>query len=208
MGQPIVIVNTLSAAFEIFERRSSKFSDRSDMVLTNDLMGQTWNFGFMRYGDKWREHRKLFHAHYQPKAVEKYTPIQTRAARQMLDALLQTPEEFMDHIAFFTGYIILNITYGYRPKDRQDYYVRLSELAQELLNEVSHQTWLVEIFPTLKKLPLWFPGTYIQNYAKNARAVNASVLKEPYDRALEDMVRLDLSFTMELRHIYVSSCPV
>ncbi|TDL20292.1 hypothetical protein BD410DRAFT_375851 [Rickenella mellea] len=50
-GQSIVIVNSYDIAFDLFERRSSNYSDRPNMVMLNDIAGFSFNFAFMRYGE-------------------------------------------------------------------------------------------------------------------------------------------------------------
>ncbi|TFK97041.1 cytochrome P450 [Pterulicium gracile] len=201
-GQSFLVINDLATAQEIFERRSTKYSDRSDMVMTFDLMEMTWNFGFKRYGDEWREQRKMFSIAHHPNAVHQHYEVQTRACGELIRALLHTPDEFEDHIAFFSGQVILNIVYGYRAKDRHDPFVELSELAQSLLNETNHQLYPVELFPVLKHYPRWLPGADFLvpwKHVDKARSVNAALVNEPFNRAVEDMSKdgTDPSFVQE-----------
>jgi hypothetical protein len=36
-GQDIILINTYEAAFDLFERRSSIYSDRADFLMVNEL---------------------------------------------------------------------------------------------------------------------------------------------------------------------------
>ena len=44
-------------------------------------MGADWFFGQMRYGDKWRWHRKAFHPYFSSTAVTAYRDIEIKHAR-------------------------------------------------------------------------------------------------------------------------------
>lgn len=61
-------------------------------------MGHEWNFGFMPYGETWRKHRRMFVSKFGPANVHVYNPIQERASGQLLEKLLNTPEDFLDHL--------------------------------------------------------------------------------------------------------------
>ena len=57
-----------------------------------------WEFGFMPYGQWWRDHRRAFWQHLNPRAIDIYRPIQVAVMRKLLLKLLQTPEHFREHI--------------------------------------------------------------------------------------------------------------
>jgi hypothetical protein len=99
LRQPIVIVNSLTVAKDLFEKRSSIYSDRFDFPMAVDLYvglphpsvdsnycllsssgraGFDWALGLMRYGDKWRRLRKMFHQKFHLTAVTAYTSIQAK----------------------------------------------------------------------------------------------------------------------------------
>ena len=53
---------------------------------------------FIRYGDKWRAHRRLFHQHFHPAAVTKYHPTISKETKKLLNRLIDKPDDFMKHI--------------------------------------------------------------------------------------------------------------
>ena len=76
----VVVLNSLSAANELLDRRSLKYSSRyvdlpcpialrvhfpiaisPQFVMVNDLMGWSWSFASMIYGDSWREQASTLH---------------------------------------------------------------------------------------------------------------------------------------------------
>lgn len=60
-------------------------------------MGWEFNMGTMPYSDRWRQHRRLFHQTFRPKASLRYRPIQLKKMHEFLQGLLSSPEDFMLH---------------------------------------------------------------------------------------------------------------
>ncbi len=51
-----------------------------------------------RPGKTWKAHRKMFYSHFQPSAVSKSWPIQRVEAQKLLRRLIDTLEDFMEHL--------------------------------------------------------------------------------------------------------------
>lgn len=49
-------------------------------------------------GERWKAHRKIFHAHFQASVVSVYWPIQLKEAHKLLRRLLHEPEELLEHL--------------------------------------------------------------------------------------------------------------
>jgi hypothetical protein len=58
----------------------------------------SWNIAFLPYGPRWRTWRRAFHDHFHPNASRQYQPRELKAARQLLENLLCTPERYGDHL--------------------------------------------------------------------------------------------------------------
>ena len=58
----------------------------------------SWNIAFLPYGPRWRSWRKVFHEHFHPSASRQYQPRELKAARQLLENLLRTPEHYEQHL--------------------------------------------------------------------------------------------------------------
>ena len=114
-GQHILILNSLEVITDLFEKRSSNYSDRKKMTmlyvydipftskeLVKNAVRCRMNFiismSKMPYGLWWRKHRKLFHQFFHRNAVIKYQPIQRQEVRAFLRRLLATPDNFLHHI--------------------------------------------------------------------------------------------------------------
>ncbi|KAF8506214.1 cytochrome P450 [Gautieria morchelliformis] len=170
--QPIVIVNSLAVAHDLFEKRSSVYSDRFEFPMVNDLAGFDWNLATMRYGDKWRRHRKMFHQSFHLTAVTAYTSIQEKRTKELLYRLRKSPDNFLEHIRHLSGATIMEITYGIDVLPSGDPYIQLAEQATEASESaLIPGSFLVDILPILKYVPEWMPGAGFKTKARIWRQV-------------------------------------
>ncbi|KAF8910745.1 cytochrome P450 [Mucidula mucida] len=147
-GISILVVNTFEAANDLFEKRSAVYSDRNPLPMINDLMGWDWSFGHMPYGKTWKAHRKMFYSHFQPSAVSKSWPIQRVEAQKLLRRLIDTLEDFMEHLRHNSASVIMNVTYGMEISDDDDDYIRVAQIALDGMAKAAHPgAFLVDIFP-------------------------------------------------------------
>jgi hypothetical protein len=116
LGRHFLILCSLERTTDLFEKRSSNYSDRphspmlvdlyvSDSLHVNHCQKKAcfrikWDFSFgvQPYGVRWRRHRRTFHDFFNINAVSKYQPIQRREVHAFLRQLLVTPENFLQHI--------------------------------------------------------------------------------------------------------------
>ena len=117
LGEHYVILNSLEDITELFEKRSSNYSDRKHMTMLIELyvshsfhlrevlkdtdrrrMNWSMSMANMPYGQWWRRHRRLLHEYFYPNAVTKYQPTQRQEVRVFLHRLLVTPDDFLHHI--------------------------------------------------------------------------------------------------------------
>ena len=118
LGQHIVILSSLEVINDLFEKRSSNYSDRKQTTMLNELyVSHSFHLKelvknavrcrmdlsrismpLMPYGPWWRKHRKSFHEYFHLNAVTKYQPIQRQEVQGFLRRLLVTPDNFFHHI--------------------------------------------------------------------------------------------------------------
>lgn len=60
--------------------------------------GWDWVFGFMPYGQRWRQHRRAFWEYFRPTALPALRPAQEEGVRRLLSGLLSSPDEVYEHI--------------------------------------------------------------------------------------------------------------
>jgi cytochrome P450 len=116
LGHRFLILGTLERTTDLFEKRSTNYSDRMRLTMLVELyvsdslelkplkknvcfrMKWDFNFGLLPYGVWWRRQRRSFHQYFNINAVSKYQPIQRREVHAFLRRLLDTPDKFFHHI--------------------------------------------------------------------------------------------------------------
>ncbi|EJD02108.1 CyP450 monooxygenase [Fomitiporia mediterranea MF3/22] len=170
-NQSIIIVNTAKAANDLFEKRSSIYSDRPRLPLLGELTGFDWVFALMVYGDLWKKYRKLFISKFGPGTVQMFNPAQDYASTKLLELLLDRPEEFEDHVRLHIVQQILMSVYGFAPDSRNDDFVVLAERALNAISDLARPgAFLVDAFPFLKKIPSWVPGQFYHKMAEQLKS--------------------------------------
>ncbi|KAF5343220.1 hypothetical protein D9758_013396 [Tetrapyrgos nigripes] len=164
LGTPLIVVNSLKAATELFEKRSSNYSDRPRFTM---LVGMNWNIGLMPYGDLWRACRKGFHQELNPRALVTYQPSITSATQKLLLLLLDKPDDFLKHLRYMAGNTILSIAYGIEVQPENDPFINIAEKALHAAAlTVNSGSYLVDQLPALKHIPDWFPGAGFKRWSR------------------------------------------
>ncbi|KAF5364723.1 hypothetical protein D9757_012497 [Collybiopsis confluens] len=183
-GTSIVVMNSAQVAEELLDQHSAIHSDRSRLVMVNELMGWDYSFGLMAYGDEWRAQRKLFQREFNPQAAERFHPIEIRATHQLLGHILDKPKNYVRHIRHFAASTIIGIAYGVDVQEDNDPYVEAAERALESLGlGIAPGAFLVESIPALKYVPNWFPGAGFKRKAKKWARYSTLMRELPFAAA-------------------------
>ncbi|KZV60973.1 cytochrome P450 [Peniophora sp. CONT] len=179
MGNTMIILNSAQAASDLFEKRGAFYSDRPDMPMIVDLMGWDWTFALMRYGPRWKEHRRVFHSHFNQGVTEHQT-IQLSIVQELLQLLARSPENYLAHMRQCVCHATTE--YGHTVKDDQDPFVRLVKDASATTSEAAVPgAFMVDLFPTLKYVPEWVPGASFKRKAREWRKLAQNMINAPYD---------------------------
>ncbi|KAF9483393.1 cytochrome P450 [Pholiota conissans] len=204
-GKPMIILNSIDDAHEMFERRCGVYSDRPKDIM-NDLMGWDFHTQLMPYGAGWRGHRKLYQQCFRPKAAAAYTPIQTRKVRNLLNSLLTSPDEFRTHCKTASTGVIFSILYGEDlPQEMNEYFASLGEEAVFAYSKGPlAASNIVNAFPILRHLPPWFPGAEFHRLALEVKKATSLFLDAPLDFIGEGL--LDGTVTPSLMVDLMENC--
>ncbi|KIJ53468.1 hypothetical protein M422DRAFT_222108 [Sphaerobolus stellatus SS14] len=187
IGQPIIFLNSFSAARELMENKSSLYSDRNDSAIF-DMVKWTNYFVAMNYGAKWKEQRRLFHQYFNAKSTDDYNHIQIKHRDILLRGFANSPDDFVEHIKHYSGSIVMEIVYGMQLKPKGDYFL---EIAHEALSGISTVTtcWsqYVNVLPMLKYLPSWLPGMEWKRMAHKLQKPIVEVSQMPMRLVMEDI---------------------
>ncbi|KAF9041593.1 cytochrome P450 [Panaeolus papilionaceus] len=183
LGQRIVVLNAVEDVVELFENRARIYSDRP-VFPVRDMIGWGYNLGLLNYGDFWRAHRKVCQQNFKVDAVHKYRPIQTRKVHEMLLALLDTPDAFVDHNKLMSIGITVKSMYSYETKTLDDPLIKAADKSVELGNKmIAPGGSFINIFPILR----YVPWTWSQRTAKGAREATEEMKKIPLDALMKSI---------------------
>ncbi|KAJ7366948.1 cytochrome P450 [Mycena albidolilacea] len=187
LGQHIVIVNSVETAIELFEKRSHIYSDRP-VVPMIELTGWDFNIGMMPLGDKWRQHRTMFQQHFRRDVSLNYRPVQMKKVYQLLQGLLDDPQDFQELLKTLAAASTMATVYGYEVKPSNDRFVALSENAvKKLSDSFLPGAAVVNAFPILRYMPSWMPGAGFQRVAAECRQITEEMQKVPFNFVKQNM---------------------
>jgi len=188
-GNPIMVINSFEVAEELLEKRSSIYSSRPTRTMVVELMGWDWLFSSMPYGQRWRDHRMLFHQHFRPNVISQYHPIILEETHVILRNLLKHPDDFARHIRRTAAAIIMRISYGHKISDQGDIYVTLADEAMQGLAKAGiFGTFLVDYLPLLKYVPSFLPGASFKKEAAKWRKATRAMIDRPF-QMVKDCIR-------------------
>ncbi|KAI9467402.1 cytochrome P450 [Lactarius psammicola] len=188
MGSHIVILNSIKAANELLEKRSSNYSDRPPLFVIRELFGMDYNIAFTRYGTAWRHSRREFQANLGPADLEAYRPLEQQAVHGLLRNLLSSPDNFAQHLRHMAGQVIMSIAYGIDVLPENDPYVTDAEnVLLAVAVGTTKEAMLLDSIPWLIKMPSWFPGARYRRYARDWYPTVVGAVKTTYDKVKSEL---------------------
>ncbi|RDB17493.1 hypothetical protein Hypma_000997 [Hypsizygus marmoreus] len=205
LNQPMIILSDLEATRHLLDKRSSIYSDRPRFVLFSELMGWHSASTHVRYGPRFRKHRRFIQQMFNQRAATAFHPLQERETLVLLDNMIQTPDKFVQHFRRFAAATILPITYGQQINSVDDLLVQLAERAGTLTIESgTPAATLVDFFPALRHIPTWAPFAGFKRRALEARQAVDKMMDIPFEMVKKEMIsgRAVPSFTSTLLEAY------
>ncbi|KAG2054397.1 cytochrome P450 [Suillus hirtellus] len=183
-NQSLVFLNTPKVVFDLLDRRGSIYSDKPHLIMVGELCGCENMAAFTPYGDRARRQRKLMQKAFGPAVIPRYHGLMQMESRPFLSRLVTSPLRFQEHIRRYAGGLTLLVVYGHQVKSNDDPFLNLAEECVDILaNRIASGggIWPVDIFPALKHLPLWFPGTSFKRNAQIWKAKMEEFVDRPYE---------------------------
>ncbi|KAF9026339.1 cytochrome P450 [Hymenopellis radicata] len=200
IGRPILIVNDFATAQQLLNKRSGIYSDRPPPLTMHELSGWGKSMSNLRYGSDLRLARKLVHKVMGSSQMIHVQNVQEEETRRFLQKLSKTPEEVFTHIHDNIASIVLRVTYGYRTVLNDPLVAKVEE-AVDGFNRGASSAFLVNIFPILRYLPSWMPGTSFKHTARKFKESVIHIANQPLDSVKEQMIRGDTSPSFVSTHL-------
>ncbi|KAK0234240.1 cytochrome P450 [Armillaria fumosa] len=189
LGQRIIIVNSAQVAIDMLDKKSSIFSDRPVLVMAGELVGWKKVLGLTPYGARFRDYRRRAYQLFgNNTAMKQFLPLEELEMRRFLKRLLVKPEDLSAHIRRTTGAISLRIIYGYEVQEEEDLFVELAEQAMHHFSlSITSGRFLVNLIPSLRYVPDWFPGAEFKRTAKIWASTRRDLVEKPYEYVKQQM---------------------
>ncbi|KAH7335707.1 cytochrome P450, partial [Rhizoctonia solani] len=177
-----VVLNSARIATDLLEKRSRVYSDRLSPLILN----WSGNPILLRYGDLWRNHRRMSNNWLNSRAVTQFHQLQEYQARRMLHRLinvLDDPSPFEQvKRALNTASSTLRLAFGYKLQGDDDQVLHnINQTTHYTARAAMFTNFLVNIFPSLTHIPYWFPGTGWKRTAREWRAFKDHAQSIPYE---------------------------
>ncbi|KAJ7470757.1 cytochrome P450 [Mycena latifolia] len=206
LRNPILVINSVQGAQDLLEKRSAIYSSRPIRVMQKDVMGFDFLFTGMKYDAWYKQHRTMFHHHFQRNVVQKYQTLQRKHAHTLLRNLAHTPDALEHIIRRTTAAIVLEICYGIHVADAGDEYVALADQALAGISSSGNfGTFAVDYFPLLKYIPAWLPGAAFKREGLKWRRLSSRLFNYAFDsvkQKLEEGCAEPSLMTIELESLF------
>ncbi|KAI0371500.1 CyP450 monooxygenase [Pilatotrama ljubarskyi] len=189
LGQPMVILGSYEAVYELLELRSATSSDRSLSPMA-ELTGFMWDFALEGYNTRWRTQRRVFHQLFYLNAVKSYRPTQLREVQRLLQKLITKPDDFVRNIHHYFGASIMGIVYGLDIADDDDKYLTIARRAMDVFDDfMVPGRYMVESLHFLRHIPSWVPGAGFRRKAAAGRKDVLALRNVPFEAVMENMAK-------------------
>jgi hypothetical protein len=152
---------------------------------------------FTGYGDQANRQRKLSRKAFGAPAIPSYYPLLVTETHHFLRRLVADPTDFINYVRRYAGSLTLSVVYGYEVVSNEDKYLGLAEECVGLLaNRIASGggIWPVDVFPFLKHIPLWMPGSGFKKNAIIWKKKMEEFVDRPFEYVKTSMVSASFNF--------------
>lgn len=182
LGRPLIVVNSMKIAADLLHKRSIKYSERPTFEMAGELMGWSKSVVLSQYGDRLKRYRKLLQSVLGGSSAPRFRPLQEQEARRFASRMVQTPEDFVQHIRHNAAAVIMKIGYGYEVSSTSDRYISIAERALSLFASATVPgAHLVDLIPSLNSIP-WLKA----RFSRTAEAGHTALM-EMVERPFSDV---------------------
>ncbi|RPD77561.1 cytochrome P450 [Lentinus tigrinus ALCF2SS1-7] len=191
LGQTIVVIGDAQTAVDLLEKRSANYVDRPEFKPAR-LIGWDWNFVFARYGQWWRDRRRVFWQHFRPDATNQYREHQQQGVRRLVSSLLASPEKLNEHLRDAVSAIVLGTLYGMEVVENDPNVAIFAKGQESVEFLIANSSWLEYLPTVLGHLPTWLQAnTGILRQLAEIRDAVSSIYNTPWKHAKDALRRGD-----------------
>jgi len=180
VNRPILIINSVQAAFDLLERRGQIYSDRPVRPLLQ-WTGGAKGVGNQSYNPRLQQMRRLIKSAAGKTGVLEQEPTLSIEVHRFLRRLLDTSSSMVENIQLASGSAILDIDYGHDVLDRNDPLLQLLvNGVRENVQLITERLTLAEFFPSLGDIAYLIPGRHFYKTAARTRHLLREIETKPF----------------------------
>ncbi|KAH7096828.1 cytochrome P450 [Auriculariales sp. MPI-PUGE-AT-0066] len=205
MGTYIVVLDRAEDVKQLFAIRNTIYSNKPRMTMV-EMVGWDVAVGLVQPGEKFRAERRLMNKMMGSQTVHNILTVHREGVPDLVRRLTVREGDFSKGLSGSIAHIFLRILWGYRPHGDNDALVKLANDAVDIFFK-THDNWLVNILPSLKHVPEWFPGAQFKRTAREWKDVIHRTLTYPLGW-VEEQIRLgkaEPSFARDYMALVASS---
>ncbi|KAI4520031.1 cytochrome P450 [Schizophyllum commune Loenen D] len=188
LGQPIIVIHSVSAAIELLEKRGAINSDRPSFAFF-DMLGWYECLLLLRYNHaSFPILRREYAKHFAKGAERRIYGLQVNEAHKLVKRIVEKPERWRDFLKLFSTAVIMQINTGHEIKDLDDVYVSIADdVCTTMTGGGPPGATRVDLCPLLRFLPSWCDPTGSAAFARKMRYAVKNMHLVPYERVKEDV---------------------
>ncbi|KAG1718693.1 cytochrome P450 [Suillus lakei] len=165
-NRQFIVLNSLKSATELLDSRATTYSDRLVTWMTKLAKRNLNPFNISFSHPYFKTYHRILEASLSPRTIQNYQLLQTEQCRLLLDGLHKNPEQFADHVKRNAAAVVLNLAYDWKVTENVDYLIGILRESFKI-NAILFQPgrWLIEVMPSLRFVPSWFPGAGFKRVA-------------------------------------------
>ncbi|KAK8099334.1 uncharacterized protein PG998_012575 [Apiospora kogelbergensis] len=181
LGQHVVVLNSAVAATELLDQRGANYCDRPDFTLFK-IMGWGRTLTFLKWGDKFKLHRKMFQSTFSRSNIGIFCPMQLQESRKAVRSLIKDPGSWRDSTLLMTTSIIFRIAFGQEVPSESSPYCEMTKAASQATTAGGIAgTSLVDILPLIRFVPSWLNPSSALRHARMSRKAIQAIHDQPWD---------------------------
>lgn len=102
----MIVLSSDQAVKDLLDKKSNIYSSKPDLYVSAELISGGYRMLFMKYDQTWRMFRKMCHSLLNVQTAKTYVPYQVLENKQMLNDMLDSPDDFVNHLRRYNILII------------------------------------------------------------------------------------------------------
>ncbi|KAI4720577.1 cytochrome P450 [Aureobasidium sp. EXF-10727] len=154
-SQALIVLSSVEVVKDLLDKRSAIYSDRPKAYAADHIPASKLRLVFMPYTPLWRKLRKVAHSLLSTKVVENYDPYQELERKQMLNEILERPDDVQLSMQRYTTSLTATLLFGWRASSTTDPRARRLDHELTIVSNAfgAKATALLNAFPFLRFLP-------------------------------------------------------